>query len=117
MDLLWIVDGKKDSKVIFDILIIIVKTWGLDMNKCVGFGLDGATTMVGKNTNIVSLLKKVNPFLTSIHCVAYKTNLVVLEASKNESCKDKSSKIDSMMNTLASYFNKSCKRKSASQAL
>ena len=40
--LLWIVDGKKSSRVIFDLLIGAMKTWGLDMNKCVGFGSDGA---------------------------------------------------------------------------
>jgi hypothetical protein len=40
LGLLWIVDGQKSSSVIFDLLIGALKTWGLDMNKCVGFGSD-----------------------------------------------------------------------------
>jgi hypothetical protein len=117
LGLLWIVDGKKDSKLIFETLLAAVKTWGLDMDKCVGFGSDGAATMVGKNIGVATLLKKVNPFLTSTHCVAHRTNLAALEASKNASCKDISSEIDSMLNTLAGHFKKSSKRKSALQAL
>jgi hypothetical protein len=117
LGLLWIVDGKKDSKVIFDTLITAMKTWGLDMEKCVGFGSDGAATMVGKNSSVATFLKKVNPFLTSTHCVAHKTNLAALEASKNESCKDMSSEVDSMLNTLAGHLKKSCKRKTVVQAL
>ena len=33
LGLLWIVDGKKDSKLIFDTIIDVVKTWGLDIGK------------------------------------------------------------------------------------
>ena len=67
-----IVDGQKSSSVIFDLLIGALKTWGLDMNKCVGFGSDGASTMVDKNTGVATLLKKVNLFITFNHCVAHK---------------------------------------------
>ena len=37
LDLLWIVDGQKSPSVIFDLFIGVLKTWGLDMNKCIGF--------------------------------------------------------------------------------
>ena len=110
LGLLWIVDGKKDSKLIFDTLMDAVKTWGLDMKKCVGFGSDGAASMVGKKSGVVARLKKVNPFLTSTHCVAHRTNLAALEASKNESCKEMSTAVDSMLNTLAGLFKKSSKK-------
>ena len=83
LGLLWIVDGKKDSKLIFDTLMDVVKTWDLDMKKSVGFGSDGAASMVGKKSRVVAQLKKVNAFLTSTHCVAHHTNLAALEASKN----------------------------------
>lgn len=55
LGLLWIVDGQKSSRVIFDLLIDVLKTWGLDMNKCIGFGFDGVSTMVGKNTCVATL--------------------------------------------------------------
>jgi hypothetical protein len=117
LGLLWIVDGKKDSKVIFDTLMTAMKTWGLDMEKCVGFGSYGTATMVGKNSGVATFLKKVNPFLTSTHCVPHRTNLAALEASKNESCKNMSSEVDSLLNTLAGHLKKSCKRKTVVQAL
>jgi Domain of unknown function (DUF4371)/hAT family C-terminal dimerisation region len=117
LGLLFIVDGKKDSKVIFDTLMAAMKIWGLDLSKCVGFGSDGAATMVGKNTGVAALLKKVNPFLTSTHCVAHRTNLAALEASKSESCKGISADVDSVVNALAGHFKKSSKRKAALQAL
>ena len=47
-------DGKKDSKLIFDTLMDVVKTWGLDMKKCVGFGSDGATSMVEKKSGVAA---------------------------------------------------------------
>jgi hypothetical protein len=82
LGLLWIVDGQKSSSVIFNLLIGALKSWGLDMSKCVGFGSDGASTMVGKNTGVATLLKKVNPFLTSTHCVAHKTNQLLWKLLK-----------------------------------
>ena len=71
-------DGKKESKLIFDTLMDAVKTWGLDMKKCVGFGSDGAASMVGKKSGVAAQLKKVNPFLTSTLFVAHCTNLTAL---------------------------------------
>jgi hypothetical protein len=87
--LLWILNGQKSLGVIFDLLVIIgaLKTWGLDMIKCVAFGSDGASTTVGKKTCVATFLKKVNHFLISTHCVAHRANLAALEASKIESCK------------------------------
>ena len=83
------------------------------MANCIGFGSNGATIMVGKNTGVATLLKKVHSFLAFIHCVANKTNLVALEASKNESCKKNSADVDSMLNLLFALFKKSSKRKEA----
>ena len=39
---------------IFYLLIGAWKTWDLDMNNCVGFGHDGASFMVGKNTSVAT---------------------------------------------------------------
>ena len=83
LGLLWIVDGKKDFKLIFDTLMDAKKTWGLDMKNCIGFGSDGAASVVGKKSRVATQLKKVNPFLTSTHCVAHRINLAAFEASKN----------------------------------
>ena len=98
---------------IFDVLIgIFHLPWGLDMNKCVGFGFDGASTMAGTNTSVATLSKNVNYFLTSIHCVAHITNLAAFEASKTESCKDLSLDVDHVLNAFAGDFNKFSKKTS-----
>ena len=92
----------------------VVKTWGLDMKKCVGFGSNRAASMVGKKLRVAVQLKKINPFLTFTHCVAHRTNLAALEASKNQSCKEMSTAIDSMLNTLVGLFKKPSKKFSPS---
>jgi len=81
------------------------------MAKYVGFRLDGVPTMVGKNTWVATLLKKVNPFFTwATHCIAHLTNLTTLEASMNESCKRISIDVDYLLNSLAILFKKIIKR-------
>jgi hypothetical protein len=55
--------------------------------------------------------------MTSTHCIAHRTNLAALEASKNPSRKELSVEIDTLINDLAFYFKKSCKRKCVLQSL
>ena len=55
--------------------------------------------------------------MASTHCIAHRTNLAALEASKNPSCKELSVEIDTLINDLASYFKKSCKKKYVLQSL
>ena len=50
-----------------------MEAWELDFDKCIEFGLDETSTMIGKQNGIAAhLKKKINIFLTSIHCVAHK---------------------------------------------
>ena len=118
LGLIHIEDGKKDAEVIFETLIRNMKEWGLDVDKCVAFGSDGAATMTGKNNGVAARLKaQVNPFLTSVHCVAHRTNLAALDASKAADCKELSKDIDNILNIVAGHFKKSSKRKNALQRL
>ena len=61
-------------------LIFNLQEWKLDLFKFIGIGLDGASTTVGSKSSMSTCLKKLNPFLKSIHYVAHRTNLAVLEA-------------------------------------
>jgi len=56
---------------------------------------------------------KVNPLFLFCHCVAHRTNLATLNASKASDCKVIFSEIDTLLNTIASFFNKSSKCKHA----
>jgi hypothetical protein len=69
----------------------------------VGFHGGGAT----------KLKRNLNPFILSCHCVAYRTNLASLYASKISDCKVISDDVDMILNAIASYFNSSSKRKHA----
>jgi hypothetical protein len=82
-----------------------MREWGLDFNKCVGFGSDETSTIIGKQDGVAARLKeKINPFLTSIHCVMHMTNLAVIDATKAGSCKNMSKEIDTSLNAVAVYF-------------
>jgi hypothetical protein len=118
LGLLYIIDGKKDSGLIFNTLLSSMKEWDLDFDKCLGFGSDGASTMTGKNKGVATRFKlEVNPFLLAIHCVAHRTQLVALDGAKLNGCAFMSNEVDKLLNGLASYFHKSSKRKAALQAL
>ena len=105
LGLLQIADGKKDATLIYETLLTSLKEWGLDVNKCVAFGLDGAATMMGKKIGVATQLKeKVNPFLLSCHCVAHRTNLAALDDAKKRSCEEISKEMDKMIKNVASFF-------------
>lgn len=48
---------------------------GVETKKQVGFGSDGAAVITGKTNGVAVRLKKVNPFLISIHCMAHRLAL------------------------------------------
>lgn len=105
MGLLFIVDGHKDAAIIYERLTnYLIKDCGLDFNKFIGFGSDGAATMVGKKNGVSTRLKELNPFLTSVHCVAHRTNLAAIEVTKHDSCKVISSDVDKILNKAVFYL-------------
>lgn len=65
----------------------VVSNLGLEMEefnkKLVGFGSDGANVMVGKNNGVAALLKREQPCLQSVHCMAHKLELAFKDALKN----------------------------------
>lgn len=52
------------------------------VTKFVVFGSNKAFFMVENNTKMEMQLKKIYSFITSSHCIAQRTNLVVLEAAR-----------------------------------
>ena len=65
------------------------------------FGSDGANTMVGTHGRVTTRLKNhLNPFLLSCHCVAYRTNLAALDASKASDCKVIYDEVDTLLNAI-----------------
>ena len=113
LNLFEVPNGKKDAGLIFEGL---QKEWDLEVEKCVNFGLDGCSTMVGHLARVSTRLKAVSPFLIN-HCIAHRTNLAALQAAQCVDYKKISSEIDNMVNLLAKMFKRSGKKKSALTAL
>ncbi len=61
----------------FQVILEIFKKLGLDMIKCVGFGLDVAFVMAWRKKSLTTKLNEVNHYLTSMHCVACKHALAI----------------------------------------
>ena len=51
-------EENKDACIIFETLTRSMKEWKLDFDKCVEFGSDGASTIIGKQNEVIARLKK-----------------------------------------------------------
>ena len=74
------------------------------MQKCIEFGFDGTITIVGQTSSIINKFKIISLFVISTHCIAHRTNLVALEATKSIEYKCLYTKIDIVVNSLPNYF-------------
>ena len=54
---------------------------GLDMTKMRGIGTDGAATMIGRYTGVVTRLKAITPTAIGVHCAAHRLNLASTQAA------------------------------------
>ncbi len=66
----------------FQVILENFKKLGLDMIKCVGFGLDVAFVMTWRKKSLSTKLNEMNHYLTSMHCVACKHALAIIGTSK-----------------------------------
>lgn len=87
---------------------------GLDIQKMICFGSDGASSMIGRHTGLSTRLKSDNPYMTNIHCVAHRASLCIADAVKQS---EVAIDIDSCMNAIAALVSKSSLRKSALESL
>jgi len=71
------------------------------------FNIIGQSTMLGQKSRVATKLKKVSPFVTSIHYIAYMTNLVASKVVKSIEWKSLLTKIDAMINSLGAYCKNS----------
>ena len=67
---------------ITDVLEGVLKDYSLNPKKCIGFGSDGAKVMTGRENGVSALLKRKNPCMVSIHCVAHRLALASSQAAE-----------------------------------
>ena len=73
-------DGRSEA------IMDAMKQWVMEnkvgFERCVGFGSDGASVMVGSKTGVAARMKAMKPFIVSIHCVAHMLAIVSSQAAK-----------------------------------
>ena len=79
----------------------------LALSNCVALGSDGASVMTGIRTGVSTQLKSLQPTLISVHCVACRLALAVIQAAKDVSHVEKFKK---QINFLFVFFHGSSKR-------
>ncbi|MCO5611068.1 hypothetical protein L7F22_065318 [Adiantum nelumboides] len=92
---------------IYATLMLEMEKANLDITKLTAFGSDGCSTMVGRKKGVATLLKQMNPRLTSIHCVAHRTNLATSDTSKKVPY---AKQVDQLINAIANHFSSSSHR-------
>ena len=61
----------------------VFEDYGVKINQCFGIGSDGASVMTGHENGVAAILKRENPYLIAIHCVAHKLALATSQAAAN----------------------------------
>jgi hypothetical protein len=79
----------------------------ISYHKIIHFGSDGASNMIGNKTGVATRLKKINPFMSSIHCISHRLHLAGKDASDEIEYFQEYEKV---LRSLYSYFSKSHKR-------
>jgi len=70
---------KLDSESISNKIISNLQEWGLDLNKLVGQGYDGASTMAGHVSGVQKKIRDKYKKAVFVHCASHRLNLVLNE--------------------------------------
>ena len=63
----------------------ILRNFGLSFQRVVGFGSDGASTMLGPNSGVAVRLKIRSPSLLPFHCPAHRVDLAIMDVVEDVS--------------------------------
>ena len=72
-----------DAESIFEAVVEFVTENGVEIGKVAGFCSDGASVMTGWKNAVAARLKKVNPYMLPIHCIAHRLALCCADAASN----------------------------------
>ena len=99
--------GDSDAATISKCILDTIEDYGIEVQCVAAFGSDSASAMTGKSNGVAARLKQQQPSLVSIHCVAHRLALAVIEAANTvPSVKQ----FKSHLNSLFTYFHRSPKR-------
>ncbi|MCO5558880.1 hypothetical protein L7F22_012470, partial [Adiantum nelumboides] len=110
--LLTVSDGCAQTK--FDAIMKMIEEVGLNRQQLVGIATDGDSSMLGCHDGLVAKMKREIPHLMSVHCIAHREALAVLDAVKCFPCLPY---IDKIANKVYSWISGSSVRHSCFQSL
>lgn len=96
-----------DAKTIASTIINFVKKHGINLQKLVGLGFDGCSTMAGKDNGVQKLIRDDYPHATYFHCSSHKLNLVVNDLNTVQQIQNTIGTIKEVIN----FFRDSPKRR------
>ena len=64
-----------DANALTEAIVEYLREKKIDVSRVSGLGSDGASVMTGRHNGVGAKLKKLNPFMLSMHCVAHKLAL------------------------------------------
>lgn len=96
-----------DSKTIATAIDQFIQSCGLDPNKCVGQGYDGAASMAGRIGGVQKLLREKYPKALYFHCASHRLNLVVNDLNSVALVRNTISTIKNIIN----FFRESIPRR------
>lgn len=91
---------------IFEKLSAVLKDYGLEWEKLVGFGSDGASVVSGRNNSVWTRIKSKSPEAIHLTCICHSLNLVA-EVAFNEL----PSRLSALLKMVPKWFKNSFKRK------
>lgn len=84
----------------------VIAACSIPVDKVMSFGSDGASIITGRVGGVSTLLKKENPFMINIHCIAHRLALCTSQAANQV---EKMEKYRQSLTDLYYYFSKSAK--------
>ena len=78
-----ITECKAGAEVIASKVMMELKDKGVDVNKFIGIGTDGASVMTGRKNGVVKRLRDQCPSLVGVHCAAHRCALAASQATKD----------------------------------
>ena len=92
----------------------VLTAHGVPLHKIMSFRSDGASIMTGRVGGVSTLLKKENPFMINIHCMAHRLALCSSQVASNVTTMEK---YKQLLTDLYYYFSKSLKRTAGLKAI
>ncbi|KAK7505926.1 hypothetical protein BaRGS_00002648 [Batillaria attramentaria] len=98
------------GQVIAEGILDEMSTRGVDPEKIIGFGSDGAAAMTGTRNGAAGILRHVNPHMLNSHCIAHRLALCTSQAAKDVPALQE---FQETLTTLYYYFKGSANRNEA----